>query len=63
LPIKRICLIALGQPILTADKFSPDVSSLHFFSAPNSVGKDSHVFTGLAKVRNPHLSSPFFFSS
>jgi hypothetical protein len=59
---KRICLIALGHPILTADKFAPEVSSPHFFSAPNSVGNDSHVFTGLANFRNPHPSSPFFFS-
>jgi hypothetical protein len=58
--MKRISLIALGHPILTADKFPPGVSSPHFFSAPNSVGKDSHILTGFANLRNPHPSSPFF---
>jgi hypothetical protein len=60
---KRIFLKALGHPILTADKFSPEVSSPHFFSATNSVGKDSHIFAGLANLRNSQPSSPFFFSS
>jgi hypothetical protein len=60
LSMKRICLIALGQPVLDADEFSIDVSGPHFFSAPNSMRQDSHVFTGLANLRNPHPSSPFF---
>jgi hypothetical protein len=59
---KRTLLVALGYPILTADKFPPKVSSPHFFSAPNPMGKDGHILTGLANVRNPHPSSPFLIS-
>ena len=45
LSMKRICLIALRHPILTADKFSPEVSSPHFFFGTEFRGKGwSHIY-------------------